>query len=125
MISKLEKKLPQSQKFNNKKIYFSKHSAYSRLTFHAPCRLTELAQCGAGIELPFNLSNFCPCEITGHNFALAQMDRAQFFRSFISKINVDKSRGIYHRMIFIGQNIKDNELVKDAIEKIRTQGFEA
>ncbi len=125
MISKLEKKLPQNQQTDEKKIFFNKHSPYSRLTFHSPCRLTELALCGVGIELPFNIANFCPCEISSHNFTLAQMGRGQFFRSFSGKANTDKSKGIYQRLIFMGQNIKDNELVKITIEKINAQGFDS
>jgi hypothetical protein len=124
MIQKLEEKLPENLKSDDKKIYLNKHSAYSRLSFHAPCKITELALSGIGIELPFSISNFCACEISSNSFAIANMGRAQFFRSFLNKASSDSSKGKYHRMIFVGQTIKDNELVKEAIELITAYGFE-
>jgi hypothetical protein len=42
----------------------------------------------------------------------------------MSKPNGDNSKGRYHRMIFMGQNIKDNELVKEAIERITEFGYD-
>lgn len=124
MIQKLEDKLPENLKTDDKKIYLNKHSAYSRISLHSTAQLKELALTGAGIELPFSISNFCACEISSNAFAVATLGRNQFFRSFISKPSSDPSKGIYHRLIFMGQNVKDNELVKEAVDKITEHGFE-
>lgn len=121
MIKKLEEKLPENLKSDDKKVYLNKHSAYSRLSFHSPCKITELALNGAGIVLPFSISNFCACEISSNAFSVANMNRGQFFRSFNSKTT---NNGIYHRLVFMGQNVKDNEQVKETIEKINAIGFE-
>jgi hypothetical protein len=121
MIAKLEGKLPENLKTDEKKIYFNKHSTYSRISFHSPCKLTELALNGAGVVLPFSISNFCACEVSSNSFATAGMNRAQFFRSFSSKANAN---GIYHRLVFVGQNVKDNEQVKETLSAIETFGFE-
>lgn len=124
MIQKLEEKLPDNLKTDDKKIYFNKHSGYSRLSLHASCKLTEIAINGAGVELPFSISNFCACEISSNAFSVANLGRAQFFRSFISKANNDSTKGKYHRLVFMGQNVKDNDLVKEAIELITEFGYE-
>ena len=121
MIEKLEQKLPDNLKSDPKKIYLNKHSAYSRFLIHSPCKIIEIASNGAGVELPFGVTNFCACEISSNAFVTAEMGRAQFFRSFSSKV---KSNGIYHRLIFMGQNVRDNELVREAIEKITAVGFD-
>lgn len=121
MIQKLEEKLPDHLKTDKKKIYLNKYSAYSRLSLHSSCKITELALSGAGIELPFSLNNFCACEIASNAFAIANMNRGQFFRSFSNKIT---NRGVYHRLVFMGQNAKDNEEVKETIEKINEIGIE-
>jgi hypothetical protein len=121
MVKKLEDKLPDDLKTDEKKVYFNKYNSYSRLSIHFPCRITELALSGAGAELPFSLSNFCACEISSSVFSNANMNRSQFFRTFSSKT---MSKGIYHRLVFMGQNVKDNEQVKESIEKINEVGFE-
>lgn len=124
MILKLEEKLPNDLKTDLKKIYFNKHSAYSRISFHAPAQLVELAITGAGVELPFALSNFSACEISSSAFSVANLSRSQFFRDFNNKSKGNSSKGIYHRLIFMGQNIKENQLVKESIEQITKVGFE-
>lgn len=124
MILKLEQKLPDNLKTDDKKIYLNKHSADSRLSLHASCKLTEMAINGAGVELPFSINNFCACEISSNAFSVAKMGRSQFFRAFISKASSDSSKGKYHRMILVGQSVKDNELVKEAIELITEYGYE-
>ncbi len=121
MIFKLENKLPDNLKTDKNKIYFNKHSNYSRLSFHSPCQLKEIAINGAGVDLPFSVSNFCACEISSNAFATAEMNRSQFFRVFNNKVTAN---GVYHRMVFMGQNVKDNEQVRNSIEKINEVGFE-
>ena len=124
MIQKLEQKLPKDIKTDDKKLYLNKHSPYSRLSLHAPCKLTELSINGAGVELPFNLNNYCACEISSNAFAIANLGRTHYFRSFMNKSSTDSSRGNYHRLIFVGQTIKDNQLVKKAIELIAEFGHD-
>jgi|GEM_PF-713245 len=121
MISKLENKLPDHLKTDDKKVYFNKYSSYSRINFCADGNLKEIALSGAGIILPFALANFCACEIKCNSFSSADMNHSQFFRSFTSK-KVDN--GYYHRMVFMGQNVKDNEKVKEAIKMIESVGYE-
>jgi hypothetical protein len=67
------------------------------------------------------VSNFCACEISSNAFATAEMNRSQFFRVFNNKVTAN---GVYHRMVFMGQNVKDNEQVRNSIEKINEVGFE-
>lgn len=124
MILKLEQKLPENLKVDNKKMYFDKHSVNSRLSLHATGRLTELALSGVGIQLPFAISNFCACEISSNAFGVANLGRAQFFRSFINKASSESSKGKYHRLIFIGQTLKDNDLVRTAVDLISQFGFD-
>lgn len=124
MIEKVENKLPENLRTDDKKVYFSKHSAYSRLSLQAPCKLTELAINGVGIELPFNINNYCACEVVSNAFATAKMARAQFFRSFMSKASNVSSRGTYHRLIFIGQSIKDSNNVKETTELLNKFGYD-
>lgn len=121
MILKLEEKLPENLKADDKKMYFGKHSAYSRISLHSTGKITELAISGAGMVLPFGMSNFCACEVLCSSFTAANLQRNQFFRSFSNKARAD---GVYHRLIYIGQNVKDNEFIKDAIDKIAKVGFE-
>lgn len=121
MITKLEAKLPEHLKTDEHKVYFNKHSAYSRINFFAEAKIKEIALSGVGIILPFSLANFCACEVKSHAFTIADMNNAQFFRSFSCK---KTDAGHAHRMIFMGQNVKDNEKVKEAIRLIETSGFE-
>jgi hypothetical protein len=121
MIQKLEAKLPTDLAPDKNKIYFDKHSKYSRITLHSPVKLTEIAINGGGIILPFVISNFGTCEISCQAFSTAMINRNQFFRVFSSQ---NSSKGVYHFLIFMGQSVKDNLLVKEAIEKIETVGFE-
>lgn len=121
MIAKLENKLPDHLKTDDKKVYLNKHSAYSRINFTADGQIKEIALSGAGIILPFSLSNFCACEIRSNSFTVADMNNAQFFRTFSCK-KVDN--GYYHRMVFMGQNVKDNEKVREAIRLIEQFGYE-
>jgi hypothetical protein len=124
MIDKLKQKMPDENFSKDPKIYFNKHSPYSRISLPSTCKLTELGLNGIGILLPIALSNYCACEISSNAFITGFMGRTQYFRSFLNKPSNDVSKGIYHRMIFIGQNTKDNKLVKDAIECIEEIGFE-
>ena len=121
MIQKLEAKLPTDLAPDKNKIYFDKHSKYSRITLHSPAKLTEIATNGGGIILPFVISNFGACEISCQAFNTAMINRNQFFRVFSSQ---NSSNGVYHFLIFMGQSVKDNLLVKEAVEKIETVGFE-
>lgn len=124
MIQKLEEKLPENLKTDDKKVYLNKYSNYSRISLHSTARLTELALSGAGLELPFAISNFCACEISCNSFSVANLGRGQFFRAFLSKPGGNMSKGIYHRLVFMGQNVKDNDLVKEAIDKIMVVGYD-
>lgn len=124
MIGKLEDKLPENLKTDEHKVYFNKHSSYSRISLQAQGKITEMALSGIGVELPFSITNFCACEISSNAFATAGLGRSQYFRSFLNKASNDSSKGLYHRLVFMGQNIKDNELVRETIDKITEIGFE-
>ena len=121
MLVKLEIKLPPNQKTDPWKVYFNKHSEYSRVTLHSQCMIKELALNGASIILPFSINNFCACEIGCNAFTNADMNRVQFFRCFNSK---KLASGPIHRLIFMGQNTKDNENLKVTIEKITEFGYD-
>ena len=45
------------------------------------------------------------------------MNRAQYFRAFLSK-------GVNYRLIFMGQTVHENELVKEAVQKITEFGYD-
>jgi len=121
MIKKLEEKIPRDSHEQEEKVYFNKLSAYSRMSLHADAKITEIAISGAGITLPFELTSFSACEISSPTFKHAKIDYKQFFRSFSNKTSVS---GVYHQMIFMGQTVKDNQLVKEAIENITLIGFD-
>ncbi len=124
MVLKLENKLPENLKTDSKKFYFNKHSVNSRLSLHANCKITELALNGTGVLLPFEINNFCACEISSNVFPIMELGRAQYFRSFNSKKSPDNSNGYFHRLVFMGQNVKDKELVKNGTESIALVGYE-
>lgn len=121
MIQKLEEKLPEELKSSKEKVYFNKHSIHSRISFHSRAKLTEIAINGAGVILPFGVSNFCACEISSPSFGMAGVGQTQFFRCFTSQ---PAPAGMAHRMIFMGQNLKDHKLIKEAIETIDLVGYE-
>lgn len=121
MIQKLEEKLPEAIKTEDHIIYFNKHSVFSRINFQSPATMNEIAINGAGMILPFGVSNFAACELSSPAFGVAQINHRQFFRIFSSQV---RPTGTYHQMIFMGQNIHDNEHVNDAIGKIEEFGYE-
>ena len=121
MITKLELKLLTTGKDDSKnRVYFNKYSPYSRISLHAPCQLTELAISGVGVVLPFAMASYCSFEISAQGFTHLALNRMQYFRSFISKKH---SAGVYHQCVFLGQTVKDNDLIKIAVEKIKEVGF--
>lgn len=122
MVQKLEEKLFSGQEEKNKEImYFNKHSLYSRISLHSHCKLTELAISGIGVQLPLAMTSYCAFEITAQGFTHLALHRTQYFRNFISK---KVASDTYHQCIFMGQTTKDNELIKNATEKIKAEGFE-
>lgn len=122
MVKKLEMKLSTIQKDDQKgKVFFNKYSAYSRLSLHAECRITELATSGIGVALPFPMSSYCAFEITSQGFTHMSLNRMQYFRSFINK---KLTNSVYHQCVFIGQTIADNEIIKKVVEDIKLAGFE-
>jgi hypothetical protein len=126
MISKLQMKFlanhPEFEEEEKKKLYLSKNSVNSRITFTAPCALTELHDTAVGVNIPFTLSNFCGVEITAHPFAVAKLPRNQFFRIFFSK--KASGSGVYHRAMLVGQNFKETESIIENMNLITTFGYD-
>lgn len=122
MVKKLEEKLLGGKEDTSKnRVYFNKYSPYSRISLHAPCQITELAITGIGVQIPYVMAPYCAFEITAQGFTHLSLNRMQYFRTFINK---KLSTGAYHQCVFIGQTIKDNELIKTAVEEIKKVGFE-
>ena len=122
MVDKLEVKLLASQKDTSKgKIYFNKYSTYSRMSLHSHCTVSELAISGIGVNLPFSMTSYCAFEITSQGFTHMNMNRMQYFRSFINK---KMTNSIFHQCVYMGQTISDNELIKTTVEDINLNGFE-
>ncbi len=126
MVKKLESKLFSNHTEPNlenedKKIFFNKHSAYSRMSLHSPCHISELAISGIGLELPFAMSPYCAFEINSLSFSHLNLNRFQFFRSFLSKKMTQKN---YHQCVSFGQTFSENELIKITVEKIKIDGFD-
>ena len=123
MVQKLETKLLLSQKDKSPaKVYFNKYSAYSRMSLHSHCKVTELAISGLGLVLPFTMSTYCAFEIISQGFTHMSMNRMQYFRNFISKKAT--SAGVYHQSIFIGQTVSENELIKLTVDAIKASSFD-
>jgi hypothetical protein len=123
MITKLEEKMLAGKEDTSKdRVYFNKYSIYSRMSLHAPCRVTELAISGIGVQLPCVMTSYCAFEITAQGFTHLPLNRMQYFRCFFNKKQA--SGQIYHQCVFIGQTISDNEVIKNATEKIKELGFE-
>ncbi len=122
MIKKLEEKLFAGKEDTSKfRVYFNKYSPYSRISLHAPCQVTELAITGIGVQLPYVMASYCAFEITAQGFTHLALNRMQYFRTFINK---KLSNGAYHQCVFIGQTVKDNELIKKTVEEIKQVGFD-
>ena len=126
MVNKLEVKLMSShaepnQEEEDKKIFFGKHSPYSRMSLHADCQITELAISGIGIELPFLMSNYCAFEVNSLLFTHIGLHRLQFFRNFLGKKIGQKN---YHQCVSFGQMLSENEIIKKAIELIQIEESE-
>ena len=122
MIKKLEIKILGGKPDTSKeKVFFNKYSAYSRISLHAPCEVTELAISGIGVKLPYVMASYCAFEITAQGFTHLALNRMQYFRTFINK---KMTSGAYHQCVFIGQTVKDNELIKNTVEKIKEVGFQ-
>ena len=125
MISKLQAKMPSDSPVEeDQKIYFNKNSVYSRITMSGACLLTELSDIGCGVLIPYTLSNFCGVEISAHPFVIAKIPRNQFFRVFFSKSGSDRSKGIYHRTIFVGSNFKDTDSIIETMNLITLYGYD-
>lgn len=122
MIKKLEAKwLVTGKHDEDSKVFFNKHSPYSRMSLHSHCQLTELAINGVGLLLPFMMSPYCAFQISSGVFNHLQMNHLQLFRSFLNK---QMTGNVYHQCIFIGQTLADNESIKKATEQIKTLGFD-
>ena len=123
MVKTLEAKMQAKKEDDSKsRVYFNKYSAYSRISLHSPCNVTELAISGIGVTLPYNMASYCAFEITSNGFTQLALNRVQYFRCFINKKLA--SGPAYHQCVFMGQTIKDNELIKVATEKIQEIGYE-
>jgi hypothetical protein len=126
MITKLQAKMPNSSPVDeDKKIYFSKNSVNSRITFTTPCLLTELTDTACGVLIPFTFSNFCGVEIISHPFVVAKIPRIQFFRIFFSKTSAsDRTQGIYHRAMLVGTSFKDTDAIIESMNSITKVGYD-
>lgn len=124
MIKKIEEKL--AKKLNDEEIKFfpKKNSRLSPVNLYASGTLSEFALNDIGLKLPFSFSPLSLCNVSCHFFRDIGINRTQFFRTFTKKEDDDSPKEFYHRMIFIGQNVKEIELIKIANEKIAKLGYE-
>lgn len=123
MVMKLEAKMQpaESEVVTMPKVFFNKHSAYSKISVCSPAQIKQIALSGAIVELPFALSPYCAFELASSAFSYINLHRVQYARNFIGK----KSPGAYsHQCIFIGQTFADNEIIKGVIEQINQLGYE-
>lgn len=124
MIAKLEKKLLAIKKDGSgRKVFFNKHSPYSRMSLHSRCKISELALSGVGLTLPFAMSSYCAFEVVSAGLVHAGVSRMQYFRSFICKKMATAS--YYHQCVFMGQTLADNELIKKTVDEIKFAGIDA
>lgn len=123
MVMKLAAKLPEKFKTSADRVYFGKHNSYSRINLHGHCNIKEMAISGINMVSPFALSNYCACELTSTIFQMANIERNQLFRSFSSKQTAEGNTFL-HRLVFMGQNVKDNENVKSTLQEIAKVGFD-
>ena len=62
--------------------------------------------------------------MSAHPFSIGKFGRVQFFRTFFSKITEDKSRGIYHRCMVMGQNFKEQDALKETQAHLSAVGYD-
>lgn len=124
MISKLQTKISTTAANDDDRLYLSKNSMNSKINLTSPCLVSEIGQDSFGIYLPYIMSNFCAFEVSAHPFTIGRFGRVQFFRTFFSKIPEDRSKGIYHRAMVMGQIFKDQEAVKDTINQLSITPYE-
>ena len=118
MVLMLENKLPTHLIKDNDKFYINKKSIYSKFSLHDTCKIQEIDVTGASVELPFQINNFGICEISAHDFFMADMNRHQYFRIFNYKTVNDIRR---YRIIFLGQTLKARKALREnliALEKV-------
>lgn len=85
---------------------------------HDTCKIQEIDVTGASVELPFQINNFGICEISAHDFFMADMNRHQYFRIFNYKTVNDIRR---YRINFLGQTLKARKALREnliALEKV-------
>ena len=123
MVMKLEAKMQpvESDFVTIPKVFFNKHSSYSKISVCSSCQIKQIALSGAIVELPFALSPYCAFELASSSFSYINLHRVQFARNFVGK----KTHSAYsHQCIFIGQTFADNEIIKGVIEQINQKGYE-
>ena len=126
MIAKLgEKKAAlHAQEEKDPKVFCSKTSVYSRMTLHAKCQLYELGDTSVGILFPYTMSNYCGFEAVSSTFKVAELGSTQFFRVLFTKNLVDRSKGVYHRCLLLGNTSHDYDNIKKHEDLIAKVGFD-
>ena len=115
MISKLEDKMPKENS-NEHKVIFNKHSVYSRASFHTPIKITDLFQEGLIVRLPYNLNNYCSMEIISSDLLKVKLPHHLFFRSVEAKRTNKTKDGTFHRLIFVGMTLREEDLIHTYID---------
>jgi hypothetical protein len=86
--------------------------------------IAELGESGIGLQIGYTLSNFCGFEISNLIFEVAKLKNTQIFRVFYSKPNPNRSKGIYHRCLFIDHNHADTASIIESKELITKFGVD-
>jgi hypothetical protein len=118
MIDKLNVKLPAKLIPDERKFYFDAKSPYLLMNLNAPCVIKDLSQNGMKIQVPLSIENFSLCEISCHTFVNLELSRIQILRIFVDMTADSNSENKDYRLIFMGQNQRDLDLLNKSIEVV-------
>ena len=121
MVLMLEKKLPTHLIQDKAKFYINKKSIYSRFSLNSSCKISEISNTCASVELPFQINNFGMCEISAHSFFMADMNRTQYFRVFNFKTFNEIKK---YKVIFLGQTLKDKKSLIENLLALENVGYD-
>ncbi len=103
-----------------KNIVFGKHSPYSRINFPMKVEVSELGEFGITFKSNLKSDRFLALSLNSLFFNKIQLGKNQLFRVYDIKTGAIPLQ----RAIFVCQNNKERELVKEAMKKIKELGFD-
>lgn len=111
MVLKMEAKIPADANTEDK-VFFNKHSPYSRVNFHTDIEITGVSEEGVQIKMPYSTSSFCSAEIESYIFSKLKIHHFQFLRTVETSKKGSSKEGCLQKLIFIASSNSEIELLK-------------